>query len=96
MITRLVDEERNGLFHVTKQGAVSWFTFAREVLAAAGLDPERITPVLAADLDPPQTAPRPANSVLENAALADAGIPLLPDHREPLARLVTELLELPG
>ena len=96
MITRLVDEERNGLFHVTNQGAVSWFTFAREVLAAAGLDPERIEPVLAADLDPPQTAPRPANSVLENAALADAGIPLLPDHREPLARLVTELLELPG
>jgi dTDP-4-dehydrorhamnose reductase len=93
MVTRLVDEERPGLFHVTNQGAVSWFAFAREVLAAAGLDPERVEPVSTADLDPPRPAPRPANSVLENAALAAAGIPLLPDHREPLAHLVAELVD---
>ena len=91
MITTLVDDERPGLFHVTNQGAVSWFEFAREVLAAAGADPERVEPIATADLQPPRPAPRPANSVLENAALRAAGVPLLPDHRESLERLVAQL-----
>lgn len=91
MIATLVDDERPGLFHVTNQGAVSWFEFAREVLAAAGLDPERVEPIATTDLQPPRPAPRPANSVLENAALEAAGVPLLPDHREPLDRLVARL-----
>lgn len=91
MVTGLVDDERPGLFHVTNQGAVSWFEFAREVLEAAGFDPERVEPIATADLQPPRPAPRPANSVLENAALAAAGVPLLPHHREALDRLVTQL-----
>jgi hypothetical protein len=32
------------------------------------------------------------NSVLDNAALRLSGLALLPDHREPLARVVKELL----
>lgn len=91
MIARLVDDERPGLFHVTNQRAVSWFEFAREVLEAAGLDPQRVEPIATADLQPPRPAPRPANSVLENTALEAAGIPLLPDHRESLDRLVAQL-----
>ena len=39
MVVRLVDERRTGIFHVTNQGAVSWFEFAQSVLRAAGLDP---------------------------------------------------------
>jgi dTDP-4-dehydrorhamnose reductase len=91
MIKRLVVERRPGLFHVTNQGAVSWYEFARAVLAAAGDDPDRVTPIATADLDPPRPAPRPANSVLDNAALRHSGLPLLPDFREPLERLVREL-----
>ena len=56
-------------FHVTNQGAVSWFEFAQAVLAAAGLDPSGSKPITTAELDPPRPAPRPANSVLDNAAL---------------------------
>ena len=64
-----------GTFHVTNQGAVSWFEFAQAVLAAAGLDPERVS----ARSRPPscsRPAPRPgpANSVLDNAALRLCGI----------------------
>ena len=91
MIATLVEHEQHGIFHVTNQGAVSWHGFAQEVLRAAGLDPARVAPVLTADLQPPRPAPRPANSVLENAALAQAGFTLLDDFRIPLARLVQRL-----
>jgi dTDP-4-dehydrorhamnose reductase len=91
MISRLVTEERTGLFHVTNQGAVSWYEFARAVLEAAGHDPARVQPIHTDELDPPRPAPRPANSVLDNDAMRRNGIPLLPDFRESLARLVEQL-----
>ena len=93
MIRRLVEERRTGTFHVTNQGAVSWYEFAREVLLASGQDPDRVKPVSTADLQPPRPAPRPANSVLDNAALRQSGLPLLDDFRIPLARLVTRIAE---
>ncbi|MBU6329938.1 MAG: dTDP-4-dehydrorhamnose reductase [Acidobacteria bacterium] len=91
MIHRLVVDARPGIFHVTNQGAVSWFEFAGEVLRAAGLDPERVEPVRTAELVPPRPAPRPANSVLDNAALRLGGVELLDDFRVPLHRLVARL-----
>ena len=91
MIHRLVIDRRPGLFHVTNQGAVSWFEFAQAVLQAAGLDPQRVKPIATADLKPARPAPRPANSVLDNAALRLGGIDLLPDFHEPLDRLVRTL-----
>ena len=92
MIERLAVERRPGLFHVTNQAAVSWFEFAGEVLRCAGLDPERVRPVSTAELLPARPAPRPANSVLDNAALRLSGIELLDDFRVPLQRLVTRLM----
>jgi len=91
MIRRLVIDRRPGVFHVTNQGAVSWFEFARSVLEVAGLDPGRVRQIATADLDPPRPAPRPANSVLDNAALRLGGVPLLPHYRGPLERLVRQL-----
>jgi dTDP-4-dehydrorhamnose reductase len=91
-IKQLVVERRPGLFHVTNQGAVSWYEFAREVLRLSGQDPDRVQPVSTAELQPPRPAPRPANSVLDNASLRNSGLPLLPDFREPLARLIGRLV----
>jgi dTDP-4-dehydrorhamnose reductase len=91
MLYRLVIDRRPGTFHVTNQGAVSWFEFAGAVLAAAGLDPARVKPIATVDLKPARPAPRPTNSVLDNAALRLGGIDLLPDFHEPLARLVRTL-----
>ncbi|MGZ4758727.1 MAG: dTDP-4-dehydrorhamnose reductase [Acidimicrobiales bacterium] len=91
VVNRLVVDRRPGLFHVTNQGAVSWFEFAQAVLEAAGLDPARVSPVATADLEPARPAPRPANSVLDNAALRLSGVPLAPDFHEPLGRLVPRL-----
>jgi dTDP-4-dehydrorhamnose reductase len=92
MIRHLVVARLPGTFHVTNQGATTWFQLARDVLAAAGRDPAKVRPVATADLDPPRPAPRPANSVLDNAALRLQGVPLLPDHHDPLERLVKELI----
>jgi dTDP-4-dehydrorhamnose reductase len=91
MLRRLAVDRRGGIHHVTNQGAVSWFDFAREVLAAAGKDPTIVSPIKTADLDPPRAAPRPANSVLDNAVLRAAGLPLLRDFRAPLTELVALL-----
>jgi len=91
MIKRLAVERRPGTFHVTNQGVVSWYEFAREVLTATGQDPDRVQPVATADLRPARPAPRPANSVLDNAALRMSDIGLLDDFRVPLRRLVARL-----
>ena len=91
MIVRLVTERRVGTWHVTNQRAVSWYEFAREVLAAAGDDPSRVQPVLTSELTPPRPAKRPRNSVLDNARLRAEGIGLLDDFRVPLDRLVARL-----
>jgi dTDP-4-dehydrorhamnose reductase len=89
MVRRLVAARAAGIVHVTNQGATTWFQFVRDVLAAAGHDPERVTPITTSALSRP--APRPANSVLDNAVLRLSGMALLPDHHEPMERLVKEL-----
>ena len=90
-LRRIGLDRRSGVHHVTNQTPTSWFGFAREVLAASGNDPERVVPITTADLQPPRPAPRPANSVLDNAVLRMGGAPMLRDFREPLAELVARL-----
>jgi dTDP-4-dehydrorhamnose reductase len=89
-VRELAGQRRAGVFHVTNQRAVSWYEFVREIVEAAGGDADTVRPIVAAELDPPRPAPRPANSVLANVALDAAGLPLLRDHREPLRELVAE------
>ena len=91
MVRRLAVERRSGVHHVTNQGAVSWYEFVRDVVSAAGHDPDMVEPISTADLQPPRPAPRPANSVLDNVALRESGIPLLRHYREPLSELIEQL-----
>ena len=88
---RLAADRHAGVVHVTNSGAVSWYEFVGEILRAAGHDPARVSPISSADLVPPRPAPRPANSVLDNAVWRAAGHPPLRDFREPLAELVARL-----
>jgi dTDP-4-dehydrorhamnose reductase len=80
-----------GTWHVTNQGALTWYEFARVVLMAAGDDPGRVEAIKTDELEPPRPAARPANSELENRALRLAGRPLLPHYRDSLDALVREL-----
>ena len=91
LLRRIALDRLSGVVHATNQGACSWYEFAREVVAATGRDPGMVRPIATADLQPPRPAPRPANSVLDNAVLRSAGIPLLRDFREPLAETVQRL-----
>ena len=90
-IRRLAAARLPGTFHVTNQGDTTWYGFVREILEAAGHDPGKVRPITTAELDPPRPAPRPANSVLDNAALRLGGLPLLPHYRVSLDRLLEEL-----
>ena len=78
-----------GIFHVTNQGGTTPYDLARSVVALAGEDPARVVAVRSEELG--RAARRPARSDLDNAAMRLSGLPLLPDHREPVERLVKEL-----
>lgn len=90
-LVTLVGDQHTGTFHVTNGGAVSWYEFVQEILVAAGHAADRVRPILTAELDPPRPAPRPANSVLDGAALRLSGLPPLRHHLEALEELVAEL-----
>jgi len=80
-----------GLFHVSNADPTTWFHVAQAVFEAAGQNPQRVHPVSTAELLPSRPAPRPAYSVLDNAALRAVGLPALGDWQEPLAELVAAL-----
>lgn len=91
MIVQLATSNHRGIWHVTNQGATSWFGFARDVLTAAGLDPNRVVATTTKLLTPSRPAKRPANSVLANEEIRKANLPLLDDYHLPLQRLVNRL-----
>jgi len=84
-------ERSSGIFHLTNAGVVTWFEFVQEILRASGHPVEMVRPITSAELDPPRPAPRPANSVLDNARWRAAGMAPLRHFREPLHELVAVL-----
>jgi dTDP-4-dehydrorhamnose reductase len=91
MVRRIAVDRRSGVHHVTNQRSNSWYGFARDVVAAMGKDPDMVRAITTDELQPARPAPRPANSVLDNAVLRLAGIPLLRDYGDPLAETVKAL-----
>lgn len=78
-----------GAYHATSGGRTSWYEFAREVVASAGLG-DIVTPCASSDY--PRPAPRPAYSVLGHGALERAGVALIGDWRERWAIAADEVL----
>ncbi len=92
VVRRLALDRLSGVVHATNQSACSWYQFACEVVAAMGKDPAMVQPIATANLQPARPAPRPANSMLDNAVLRMAGFAPLRDYRAPLAETVAALL----
>jgi len=55
-----------GVFHATAEGSCTWYDFAREIFAGAGLS---VNVEIADPQEFPSKTPRPKYSVLENASL---------------------------
>jgi dTDP-4-dehydrorhamnose reductase len=72
-----------GVLHVAGAGSCSWYEFAREIVARAGISCD-VRPCTTADM--PRPARRPAYSVLGSERGDDA--PALPDWRHGLAEYV--------
>ncbi len=75
----LLETGHFGLYHATSEGQCSWYDFAREIVRAAG-SPAVVDPCTTAELTRP--APRPAWSVLENAALKRLGLNRMPHWKD--------------
>jgi dTDP-4-dehydrorhamnose reductase len=73
-----------GVYHITNQGWCSWFEFAQEILAQAGLAKVPIAAIPTSALDRP--ARRPRNSRLANVRLEASNLGLLPPWQDALHR----------
>jgi dTDP-4-dehydrorhamnose reductase len=76
-LIELAEQRPRGILHVTGSGSCSWYGFAQEIVAGAGLDCE-VRPVATAQM--PRRARRPAYSVLGS----ERGAPQLPSWRQGL------------
>lgn len=82
-ILAVLEADTTGLFHASGEGYCSWFDFAKEFISVMQLDCE-VRPCSTADYPTPSV--RPANSILENAALKQAGLNCMRDWREDLQK----------
>lgn len=71
-----------GTYHCTNGGDTTWYGLARAVFEELGADPSRVRPTTSDRFVRP--APRPAYSVLSDAAWRAAGLPPLPHWRDAL------------
>ena len=92
MLRRVALDRMSGVIHLTNQAPTTWYGFAVSIVTLMGKDPEMVHPIRTEELMPARPAPRPANSVLDNAVARMAGLPLLRDHRDALAEIVPKLL----
>jgi len=72
-IVALSRSDAYGLYHATAEGSCSWYDFACEIFAVAGLE---VSVEVASPTEFPAKVPRPHYSVLENSALKSASLNL--------------------
>ena len=90
-IVDLIEAEAEGTFHAVNDGSCTWFEFAQEIFAAAGMKPS-LTPIPTSEY--PTPARRPPYSVLAtDRMIAVRGRPLR-DWRDAVRAYLAELGEL--
>lgn len=83
----LIQTNAYGLYHMSCEGAVSWYEFARTIWDELNIK----TPLHTVSVkDFPQVVKRPFYSVLENSNLKNQGINNMPDWKEALLEFLKE------
>jgi dTDP-4-dehydrorhamnose reductase len=85
-IIQLCRKGTSGIVHATNAGDCTWFEFAREIIARAGLKTE-VRPVTSQQFSRP--AARPAYSVLSATSLRTLGV-AMPTWKDALCRYLAE------
>jgi dTDP-4-dehydrorhamnose reductase len=91
-IVRLANSGEFGLFHATSAGQCTWHEFATAIFRQAEMD---VVTEVATAADFPAKVRRPAYSVLDNRALRDRGLDVMPAWQDALTRYIS-LLKHPG
>ena len=73
-----------GIYHCTNSGDTTWFGFTQAIFEELATDPARVRPTTTDAF--PRPAPRPAYSVLSDAASRTVGLRPLPHWRDALHR----------
>ena len=81
----LIGAEARGIFHASAEGCCTWYGLARTFFELLGL-PVRLIPIPTSHY--PTPARRPANSILENRRLKEAGLNVMRPWQEDLAKFV--------
>ena len=85
LLADMNETEKFGIYHATNEGGfISWYDFACEIFAQAGVN-VRVIPVTTAEYGLSK-AKRPYNSRLDKSKLREAGFTPLPDWRDALRR----------
>jgi dTDP-4-dehydrorhamnose reductase len=81
----VIEADATGLFHATAEGHTTWYEFAARFLSAMHV-PHNLQPCRNEEY--PTRAVRPVNSILENAALKQAGLNVMRPWQEDLEEFV--------
>lgn len=88
LLVDMIQTEKYGIYHATNEGICSWYDFAVEIFAQAGLD-VTVTPVDSSAF--PAKAKRPANSRMSKEKLTENCFCRLPSWQDALARYLKEI-----
>ena len=83
LLVDMIQTEKYGRYHATNEGICSWFEFATEIFAQAGMD-VKVNPVSSEEF--PAKAKRPSNSRMSKEKLVQNGFKLLPPWQDALSR----------
>jgi dTDP-4-dehydrorhamnose reductase len=86
-IEKLIEINSNGIYHASSEGYCSWHEFAGSFLKEMGV-PYSLVPCSSKEY--PTPASRPANSILKNQRLNNAGINIMGNWKIDLKRFVSK------
>lgn len=90
LVVDMMETDRYGIYHATNEGICTWYDFAKEIFAQAGISME-VVPISADEY--PAKAKRPHNSRMNKDKLEEAGFKRLPHWQDAMKRYLKLICE---